>query len=67
MKTIIQHGVAAGDFREVDPDETAYGLMALIEGMVLYRNIGFHPLSPQNYRAICLNFAQRYLQNRDSD
>ena len=32
MKTIIQHGVAAGDFREVDPDETAYGLMALIEG-----------------------------------
>lgn len=67
MKTIIQHGVAAGEFREVDPEETAYGFMALIEGMVLYRNIGFHPLSPQHYRAICLKFAQRYLQNRDSN
>lgn len=67
MKTIIQHGVAAGEFREVDPEETAYGFMALIEGMVLYRNIGFHLLSPQHYRAICLNFAQRYLQNRDSN
>jgi AcrR family transcriptional regulator len=61
MKTIIRQGIAAGEFRKVDPDESAYGLMALIEGMVLYRNIGFRPLSPQNYRAVCKDFARRHL------
>ena len=64
MKTIIQRGIAAGEFRDVDPDEAAYGLMALIEGMVMYRNIGFRPLSPQNYRTVCKDFARRYLNNR---
>jgi AcrR family transcriptional regulator len=63
MKIIIQHGIAAGEFRDVDPDEAAYGLMALIEGMVMYRNIGFRPLSPQNYRTVCKDFARRYLHN----
>ena len=52
METIIQHGIAAGEFRDLDPDEAAYGLMALIEGLVKYRNIGFRPLSPQNYRTV---------------
>jgi TetR/AcrR family transcriptional repressor of bet genes len=61
MKTIIRQGIATGEFRQVDPDEAAYGLMALIEGMVLYRNIGFRPLSPQNYRAVCKDFARRHL------
>jgi TetR/AcrR family transcriptional repressor of bet genes len=61
MKTIIQHGLAAGEFREVDPDEAAYGIMALIEGMVMYRNIGFRPLSPENDRTACKDFARRYL------
>jgi AcrR family transcriptional regulator len=64
MKAIIQHGMAAGEFREVDPDEAAYSLMALIEGMVMYRNIGFRPMSPQNYRTVCKDFARRYLNNR---
>lgn len=64
MKTIVQHGIAAGEFRDVDPDEAAYGLMALIEGMVMYRNIGFRPLSPQNYRTVCKDFARRYLNHR---
>lgn len=63
MKTIIQHGIAACEFRDVDPDEAAYGLMALIEGMVMYRNIGFRPLSPQNYRTVCKDSARRYLNN----
>ena len=64
MKTIIQHGIAAGEFRDVDPDEAALGLMALIEGMVMYRNIGFRPLPPQNYRSVCKDFARRHLNNR---
>jgi TetR/AcrR family transcriptional repressor of bet genes len=64
MKTIIQHGIAAGEFRQVDPHEAAYALMALIEGMVMYRNIGFRPLSPKNYRTVCKDFARRYLNNR---
>jgi TetR/AcrR family transcriptional repressor of bet genes len=61
MKTIIQDGIAAGEFRAVDPDEAAYSLMALIEGMVMYRNIGFRPLSPQHYRTVCKDIARRYL------
>ena len=66
METIIQHGIAAGEFRDVDPDEVAFGLMALIEGMVMYRNIGFRPLSPQNYRTVCKDFARRHLNNKKS-
>lgn len=61
MKTIIQQGIVAGEFRDVNPDEAAYGLMALIEGLVMYRNIGFRPLSPQNSRTLCKDFARRYL------
>jgi hypothetical protein len=63
MKTIIEHGIAAVEFRDVDPDEAAYGLVALIEEMVMYRNIGFRPLSPQNYRTVCKDFARRYLHH----
>jgi TetR/AcrR family transcriptional repressor of bet genes len=63
MKKVIQHGIASGEFHDVDPDEAAYGLMALIEGMVMYRNIGFRPMSPQNYRTVCKDFARRYLNN----
>jgi len=60
---MIQHSIAAGEFREVDPDGAAFGLMALIKGRVMYRNIGFRPLSPQNYRSVCEDFARRYLNN----
>ena len=63
MKTIIGHGIATGEFRDVDPHEAAYGLMALIEGMVMYRNVGFRPMSPKNYRTLCKDFARRYLNN----
>ena len=63
MKIIIQQGIAAREFHDVDPDIAAYGLMALIEGMVMYRNIGFRPLSAQNYRTVCKDFARRYLHN----
>jgi len=66
MKTIIEHGIAAGDFNDVDTEETAYGIMALIEGMVLYRNVGFHSMSSQEYKRICMEFARRYLNYRDS-
>lgn len=64
MKTIIQNGMDAGEFREMDSHEAAYSLMALIEGMVMYRNIGFRPFSPQNYRIVCKDIARRYLNNR---
>ena len=66
MKIIIQHGIASGEFREVDHEKAALSIMALIEGMVLYRNVSFHPLTPQEYRAVCLQFARRYLANNDS-
>lgn len=63
MITIVRQGIASGEFRDVDPDEAAYGLMALIEGMVMYRNVGFRPMSPQHYRSVCRDFARRYLIN----
>ena len=61
MKTIIKYGIDKGEFRDVDPDESAYGLMGLIEGLVMYRNIDFRPMSPHNYRKVCKAFARRYL------
>ena len=66
MKVIIQHGVASGEFREVDHEKTALSIMALIEGMVLYRNVGFHPLTPQGYRGLCLQFALQFLTKSGS-
>jgi TetR/AcrR family transcriptional repressor of bet genes len=63
MIAIIEHGIATGEFREVDPDDAAFSLMALIEGMVMYRNIGFHPLSSQHYRGLCKDFATGYLHH----
>ena len=62
-KSIIEEGIDNGEIRRVDPDKAAYGIMALIEGMVMYRNTGFHPLSPQTQRMMCKDFARRYLCN----
>jgi TetR/AcrR family transcriptional regulator, transcriptional repressor of bet genes len=64
MKSIIQQGNNSGEIRRVDPDEAAYSVMALIEGMVMYRNTGFQPLPPQTQRMMCKDFAPRYLCNR---
>ena len=64
MKTIIKEGINNGEIRRVDSDEAAYSIMAFIEGMVMYRNTGFHPLSPQTQRMMCKDFARRYLCNR---
>lgn len=63
MIAIIEHGLATGEFREVDPNDAAFSLMALIEGMVMYRNIGFHPLSSKHYRGLCRDLATRYLHH----
>ena len=64
MQTTIQPGINTGELRNLDPDEAAYGLMAMIEGMVIYRNIGFRPMSPQGYRTVCKDFARWCLNNR---
>lgn len=64
MITIIEQGIAAGEFRDLDPETAAYGLMALIDGTVMYRNIGFHPLSAQGARRMCRDFARQYLLQR---
>ena len=63
-KSIIKEGINNGEFRHVDPDQAAYSIMALIEGMVMYRNTGFHPLPPKTQRMMCKDFARRYLCNR---
>jgi hypothetical protein len=48
----------------VDADEAAFGLMAPIEGMEMYRNTGFHPMSPRCCRTVFKDLARRYLKNR---
>ncbi len=60
-KTIIDHGINTHEFRQLDAEEAAFGLMALIEGLVLYRNIGFNPLSFKEYRSLCLNYIKNQL------
>lgn len=61
-KAIIAYGIETKEFRPADTQEAALGIMALIEGLVLYRNIGFKPMSAHEYRSLCLNFAKRHLQ-----
>ncbi len=60
-KAIIEHGIDTKEFRNVDAHEAALGIMALIEGLVLYRNVGFNPMSAKAYRSLCLNFNKQYL------
>jgi TetR/AcrR family transcriptional repressor of bet genes len=60
-QAIIEHGIDTKEFRYVDSQEAALGIMALIEGLVLYRNVGFNPLSAKEYRSLCLNFAKQHL------
>ena len=61
-KAIIEHGIENNEFRKVDAQETAFGIMALIEGLVLYRNLGFKPMTPKAYRSLCLNFIATHLK-----
>lgn len=61
IKSIIEQGMADGEMRCVDTDEAAYSIMALIEGMVMYRNTGFYPMPPEKNRMICKHFVRQYL------
>jgi AcrR family transcriptional regulator len=60
-KAIIEHGIDKKEFRRVDVQEAALGIMALIEGLVLYRNVGFNPMSSRKYRSLCLNYIKHQL------
>jgi AcrR family transcriptional regulator len=40
VEHIIREGIAAGDLKEVDAHEAAWGLMALIDGVLLYKIAG---------------------------
>ncbi len=60
-QAIIEYGIDTKEFRVVDARETALGIMALIEGLVLYRNVGFNPMNSKAYRSLCLNFAKQHL------
>jgi TetR/AcrR family transcriptional repressor of bet genes len=58
---VIQQGVETGEFRDVDPREAACGFLALVDGMIIYYNIGFQPLSPPDIKQMCRDYIQRYL------
>jgi len=60
-KAIIEHGIDTKEFRCVNAQEAAFGIMALIEGLVLYRNVGFNPMTATGYRSLCLNFIKQHL------
>ena len=40
VEHIINEGIAAGDLKQVDAHEAAWGMMALIDGVVLYKIAG---------------------------
>jgi len=44
MKMILRYGWFKREFRKVDTRKISYGLMALAEGMILYRVMGFQPI-----------------------
>jgi TetR/AcrR family transcriptional repressor of bet genes len=60
-KAIMEHGIDTNEFRQVDAEKAAFGLMALIEGLVLYRNIGFNPMSAKEYRSLCRDYIKDQL------
>lgn len=43
MKQILRYGFFKREFRKVDTPKIAWGLMALAEGMILYKVLGFQP------------------------
>jgi AcrR family transcriptional regulator len=44
MKMILRYGWLKREFRKVDTAKVSYGLMALADGMILYRVLGFQPI-----------------------
>jgi TetR/AcrR family transcriptional repressor of bet genes len=58
---VIRQGVETGEFRDVDPREAAYGFLALVDGIIMYHNIGFQPLSPPAVKKMCREYVHRYL------
>ena len=60
-QAIVEYGIENNEFRNVDAHKAAIGIMALIEGLVLYRNVGFNPMSSKNYRSLCLDFIKQHL------
>ena len=40
VEDLLKEGIAGGEFREVDTHEVAWGLMALVDGIVLYHMTG---------------------------
>ena len=52
-REVIRQGIEQGEFRRVDPEEAAYGLLALLDGILLHRAIGFRPLSLKRAETIC--------------
>jgi AcrR family transcriptional regulator len=44
MKQILRYGWLKREFRKVDTPKISWGLMALAEGMILYKVLGFQPI-----------------------
>ena len=44
MKQILRYGWLKREFHRVDTPKVSWGLMALAEGMILYKAIGFQPI-----------------------
>lgn len=50
---VIRDGIERGEFGPADPRETAYALLAMLDGILLHRAIGFRPLSLERAEKIC--------------
>jgi AcrR family transcriptional regulator len=40
VKALLQEGIDSGDFRDIDTEAAAWGIMALVDGIFLYRMAG---------------------------
>jgi TetR/AcrR family transcriptional repressor of bet genes len=58
---LIEYGIQKGEFKEVDVQEAAYEIMAMMEGVVTYHLMGFNPFKQRKMRDFCRQFIQERL------
>ena len=58
-REVIRQGIEQGELRRVDPEEAAYGLLALLDGVLLHGALGFRPIDPDRVRSLCREYVDR--------
>lgn len=53
---MIEYGMERGEFAPQNAAEAAYGLLVMLDGILLHRAIGFRPLAPEAAEGLCRSY-----------